>query len=188
MSRGEAVKRTRVYNDKHLKKISKIVGPVSDAVQSGLELVAARYRADENNLGKMPPSKVEEYLVRLDKALERVDEVIGDGIPYEVEMWLGYPGYFDHLKDAKLICHAAIGQIKTGKSGRKPNYPLIFLLSGLSKAYNDAVGRTDKLTKEKAAFFQACLQPLDIKLSKDQLRWHYREVKGRVLHPSKADQ
>jgi hypothetical protein len=212
MTRGDAVKRSVAYYPEHIERLATVIGGgVSDEMLKALEEVAATYHAHQNSLGKMPKSRIEEYLNRLRKALASVEEVVGNEIPYDVEVRIPQPisvkvdlktndkvgatidfaekvpldidyiasngvGFKERLQTIVRQVDHALENTKTGKSGKKPDYPLVYLIASLSDIYNKRMGRSDRLIKVKAEFLQACLKPLGITLSSDQLRKRYRQA------------
>lgn len=184
----KATKRQQAFYDESVERIAGIMGvdlskkKDRKKLTDALELAAATFRAHQNNPAKMPKSRIEEYLYRLQKALAKVHGVVGEGVPHDVEMWLGH-GYSDRLMVGidMMRVDEALAKIKTGKSGRRPDYPLIYLIASLSEIYNDWAGKSenpddpDRLTKERKEFLLACLRSLGEDISLDKLRRHFRE-------------
>jgi hypothetical protein len=177
MTRDRATARyqNKYFGKKAVAKISSATGLTISPEQSDeLEETAAVYFAVKSRKGKLPPSKIEEHLQRLKDLYADIAAVIAADMPLELEMELG-DGFIDGLESQQLAIDVALKGVIVGKSGRRTDHALVFLIFELSEMYDQLAGETEKLVKNKVDFLDVCLRGIGIELSTSQIRHRYRE-------------
>jgi hypothetical protein len=185
-ARKGASLRQKYFGHDTTDKLSAITGSsINNDRLAELEEAAATYFATKSVVGRLPPSRIEERLVRLKKSYDKVAEVVGGNLPIEVEAFLGL-GFSEDVKRHQRSIDIAIKTVKVGKSGKRTDYALLFLINELSKVFNNIVGRTDRLVKSKSTFLDICLTTLGVKLTSSQLSRRYRESRNETIRIIRA--
>ena len=158
-----------------LDRLSTITGShIEDDHLSDLEAAIAAYFSLKAVDGKLPPSLIEQYLVRLNNSHSKVADIVGDKLPEEIEAELSI-GFSESVKRNQFHIDRALRFIRVGKSGRRTDHALVFLVFELSELYDQLTGETEQLVKNKVDFIDVCLRGIGIELSTSQIRHRYRE-------------
>ena len=158
-----------------LDRLSTITGShIEDDHLSDLEDAIAAYFSSKAVGGKLPSSSIEQYLVRLNSWHSKVADIVGDDLPEEIEARLSI-GFSESVKRNQFYIDRALSFIRVGKSGRRTDYALVFLVFELSEMYDQLMGEAEKLVKNKVDFIDVCLRGIGIELSTSQIRHRYRE-------------
>ena len=173
-----------LYSTEQRAAIAKILETAEAKRERLFELVekkARYYFLNRDSAGKPPPSKCEEKIARIRRKVDELYEFTNRGeLPASIVQYVGYDlgEMIQELHaEAKRVHENVSSYVRQGgKGARKKDLPLIALIYDLCAIYNEFMGRQDRLTALKCRFLRACLEPIGLSLTTDQLRKRHRQA------------